>query len=57
MKNQTINPTVVEFSSKILRSIDLTASFISFQAKFTKENKRFMLYKLILYEGEKKIKE
>jgi hypothetical protein len=57
MKNWMRNSTVIEFSSKILRSIDLTALFISFQVKFIKENKRFTLYELAAYERKKKIKE
>jgi hypothetical protein len=51
------NSTVIEFSSKILRSIDLTSLFIIFQVKFIKENKRFTLYELAAYERKKKIKE
>jgi hypothetical protein len=57
MKNWMRNSTVIEFSSKILRSIDLTMLFISFQVKFIKENKRFTLYELAAYERKKKIKE
>jgi hypothetical protein len=57
MKNWMRNSTVIEFSSKILRSIDLTSLFIIFQVKFIKENKRFTLYELAAYERKKKIKE
>jgi hypothetical protein len=57
MKNWMRNSTVIEFSSKILRSIDLTSLFIIFQVKFIKENKRFILYELAAYERKKKIKE
>jgi hypothetical protein len=57
MKNWIRNSTVIEFSSETLRSIDLTALFISFQVKFIKKNKRFTLYELAAYERKKKIKE
>jgi hypothetical protein len=50
------NSTVIEFSSKILRSIDLTASFIDPQTKFIKENRRFTLSELVAYERKRKIK-
>jgi hypothetical protein len=50
------NPTVIEFSSKLLRSIDLTALFINLQAKFIKENRRFTLSELVAYERKRKIK-
>jgi hypothetical protein len=50
------NPTVIEFSSKILRSIDLTALFINLQAKFIKENRIFTLSELVAYERKRKIK-
>jgi hypothetical protein len=50
------NLTVIEFSNKILRSIDLTVLFINLQAKFIKENRRFTLYKLVTCEGKRKIK-
>jgi hypothetical protein len=50
------NPTVIEFSSKILRSIDLTTLFINLQAKFIKENRRFTLSELVAYERKRKIK-
>jgi hypothetical protein len=57
MRNQIKkNPTVIEFSSKILRSIDITMLFIDLQAKFIKENRRFTLSELVPYERKKKIK-
>jgi hypothetical protein len=57
MRNQIKkNPTVIEFSSKILRSIDITMLFIDLQAKFIKENRRFTLSELVAYERKKKIK-
>jgi hypothetical protein len=50
------NPTVIEFSSKILRSIDLTALFVNLQAKFIKEDIRFILSELAVYKRKRKIK-
>jgi hypothetical protein len=50
------NPTVIEFSSKILRSIDLTALFVNLQAKFIKEDRRFILSELAVYKRKRKIK-
>jgi hypothetical protein len=50
------NSTVIEFSSKILRSIDLTTSFIDLQTKFIKENRRFTLSELVAYERKREIK-
>jgi hypothetical protein len=56
MRNQVENLTVIEFSSETLRSIDITVSFIDLQAKFMKENERFTLSELVVYERKKKIK-
>jgi hypothetical protein len=54
MRNQMRNPTGIEFSSKILRSIDVTVLFIDLQAKFIKENRRFTLSELVAYERKRK---
>jgi hypothetical protein len=50
------NPTVIEFSSEALRSIDIAMSIINSKAKFNKETKRFTLSEFIAYERKKKIK-
>jgi hypothetical protein len=51
-----MNFTVIEFSSIILRSIELTVEFITFYMKLIKENERFNLIDSVSYEKGKKIK-
>ena len=49
------NFTVIEFSSIILRSIELTVQFIMFQMRLIKENERYILTDLVTHKRKEKI--
>jgi hypothetical protein len=53
-ENQDENPTIIEFSSEALRSINITISIIDSKTKFNKETKKITHPKLVTHERKKK---